>query len=375
MLVSQDMGQVSKAINQFGMDAGYELSYSPDYLISPASISTALGMTYLGAAGITKEQFEKVLYYPKESEILDEFKVFMNVFENTHPGTTISMANKLWAGQNRIDLNTDFVKKNKDYFRSELEFLDFGNSSASSNTINNWVADKTDNKIVNLIDPGIINSDVVLILTNAIYFKSNWAKKFDPKLTRSGKFTNEQKEKISVDFMINDGSYQTYEDGTVNLIELPYEGETFSFLIMLPKVSMKELEDKLIAENYEQWIASMNKRKFELVQVPRFKSSSRLKLKQMLTDLGMPNAFQGANFDGMGSARGRIELSEVVHETYMEFNEEGTEVAAATGVVAESRSAASAPKRFIADRPFLYALRHIESNTILFFGKMSNPKY
>ena len=374
-LLSQQVDEIPNSMNQFGLDAGYELSNTPDYLISPASISTAIGMTYVGALGQTKAQIKNVFYYPDGSQFLSGFSEFIDVFNVTDPNTTISMANKLWAGDGRIELDPGFVQNNQAYFRSEPEFLDFGDSKKASQTINDWVAANTEDKVLNLIDPMLITPDAVLILTNAIYFKSNWARKFDPTRTKKGDFINDQKEKVTVNYMVGDGYYKTYENEYIDLIELPYVGEKFSFLILLPKTSVMDLEDHMVIENYHTWTRSMRNQKFEWVQVPKFKSSSKLDLKEMLIRLGMTNAFQGADFGGIGSADGRIELSAVVHQTFMEFNEEGTEAAAATGVVAVARSMPPPPKRFIANRPFIYILRHIESNAILFIGKMSNPKY
>ncbi len=375
LLLSQDLDKIPNSINQFGFDAGYELANTSDYLLSPVSISTAIGMTYLGALGQTEEEIKKVFYYPEESQFLRGFSTLIGVLNDTGPNTTISMANKLWAGNGRIKLNSEFVRKNKEYFKSELATLDFSNAQMTSQTINDWVAANTEDKILNLIDPSLITEDAVLILTNAIYFKSNWANKFDPKLSKKGSFKNDEKGNFTVDYMIGNGDYKSFEDEYIEVIELPYAGEKFSFLIILPKTPMNDLENQLVVENYNEWVSRMEKQRFELVQVPKFKSSSKLELKEMLTRLGMPSAFNGGNLDGMGVATGIIELSAVVHQTFMEFNEEGTEAAAATGVVAITRSSLPAPKRFIADRPFIYVLRHIESNSIIFIGKMSNPKY
>lgn len=367
---------ISNSVNQFGIDVIQQFRDTSDYLISPASVSTAMGMTYLGALGETKEEIKGVFHYPEDQIFAKDFPLLINQFEGSYPNTSISLVNKLWAGNGRIKLNEQFVQKNKKYFNSTLDTLDFNDREKASFTINDWVANQTENQITDLIDPGFITSDLVLVLTNAIYFKSNWASKFDKNLTEKGFFFNEEKEKIEVDFMTNNGYYNSYEDEYTDILELPYADDSFSFLILLPKKSMIELEKQLTYNSYIQWVRMLTPRKFELLQLPKFKSSYNIKMNDLLIDLGMPSAFSSANFTAMGSSvLGPIIISSVIHETFMEFNEEGTEASAVTVVGMAARSMPPPPKNFVANRPFIYLLRHTKSNTILFIGKMSNPKY
>lgn len=357
------------------MDASYELSKLSDYLLSPASISTAMGMTYIGALRQTKQQINKVFYYPEETDFLNGFSLFNDLINKTEGNVTISSANKLWAGKDRVVLNKDFVQKNLNYFKSSIEVLDFEDPLNTSKTINHWVANNTNNKIEDLISPDHLKDDAILVLTNAIYFKSNWATKFDPLLTKKGEFINHENKSLTVDYMSGKGSYKTFQDEDVKILELPYLGEEFSFLVLLPTHSIKSLENYLTNDSYTYWTENLRQTEFELIQIPKFKSSFKIEMKDMLSEMGMPNAFNGAaEFNGIGSARGQIILSAVIHQTFIEFNEEGTEAAAATGIVAQARSSHE-PKKFIVDRPFIYVIRHIQSNTILFIGKQSNPKY
>ncbi|MGL1888202.1 MAG: serpin family protein [Reichenbachiella sp.] len=376
ILIGQKQNKISTSINSFGLDAGFYLSDSSDYLISPVSISNAIGMTYLGAVGQTKEQIKKVLYYPEESELLTGFSSYNDILNRPDRNVTITSANKLWAGKGRVQLNKDFVQKNLNYFKSSVEEIDFDYPDRASQTINNWVAAKTEDRIDKLIMPDHITLDAILVLTNAIYFKSNWAKKFDSDLTKKGTFTNHENKNLTVDYMSGKGIYKTFQDEEVNILELPYLGKEFSFLIFLPINSMKSLEEYLINDNYTYWTQHLTERKFELVQIPKFKSSFTIEMNDILSKMGMPNAFNeiAAEFSGIASMGGNIWLSAVIHKTYIEFNEEGTEAAAATGVVVEQRSTRQ-PNKFIVDKPFIYAIRHVPSNTILFIGKQSNPKY
>ena len=375
LISGQNTNEIPKSINRFGLDAYMKLQDRSDFLISPASISVAFGMTYLGGLGDTKQEIKKVFYYPEEREFLDGFSNFIDVFESSDTVTTISLANKLWAGKGRLKLYPEFLEKNQKYFKSDLEEVDFGSPGKARDTINQWVSRKTNDKITELIDEAFITPDMVLILINAIYYKSSWAKQFDQSLTYKGNFTNDQNTLIEVDFMMSDGYYKAYEDKYVDLVELVYADEKFSFLIFLPKKTMQELEREIVI-NYQNWSRWTVRREFELLAVPKFKTSFHISLQKMLSELGMARAFKGGNLNGIGtSPLGSITLSDAVHETYLEFNEEGTEAAAATAIGAVARSMPPPPKRFIADRPFIYVIRHIETNTILFMGKVSNPSY
>jgi serine protease inhibitor len=211
------------------------------------------------------------------------------------------------------------------------------------------------------------------VLTNAVYFKSTWNNPFDPKLTIQKDFIRDSKLKKKAFFMVNKGNYAAFENEVVRVLELPYSGNEFSFLILLPQNNIKEVEDFITLENFNSWTSNLHPRNFTLIQIPKFKSSFELELNNRLKNLGMPGAFgPAANFDGIGSASGTIMLSKVVHRTFIEINEEGAEAAAVTAVGAIARSM-PAQNEFIADHPFIYVLRHVKTNTVLFIGKMSNP--
>ncbi|HOX82916.1 MAG TPA: serpin family protein [Chryseolinea sp.] len=374
ILKAQDYKPVVEANNSFGLDLCYGISSTSDHLLSPISISSAIAMTYVGALGETKDQMKKVFYYPEDLKLNAGFSDISKILSQPFKSSSVSIANKLWVGDGRVNLNPDFVSINQQYYSAALETLNFDDPNESSKTINNWVSSNTNNKINELIDPSSIGSDVILILTNAVYFKSNWKKKFDPSLTTAGKFATDKDEKIDVSYMFNKGSFNHYEDDIVRVIELPYEGDDFSFLLLLPRTTMDILEDRLTNENYSSWILNMRPREFDEVRFPKFRNSFRIELSKVLKDMGMTNAFNGsAQFEGIGnSPRGKMTLSKVIHQSFIEVNEEGTEAAAATGVVVVARSA---PGRFIVDRPFIYAIRHVKTNTLLFIGKASNPKY
>jgi serpin B len=376
LAMAQELKPIANSINAFGLDAYYQISQREDYVISPISISSAIAMTYAGALGETKEQIKKVFYYDDDSTLNKGFSDLSRILNQPYAGTTVAVANKLWADKRRIELDPNFIRVNKEYYAAGLETLDLGNVTEASKSINDWVSLHTYNKINDFLKPDFFSRDLILVLTNAVYFKSKWKNPFDPKLTIQKDFIRDSKFKKKASFMVNKGNYSTFENEVVRVLELPYTGNEFSFLILLPQnnINIKQVEDFITLENLNSWTSSLHTLGFTSIQIPKFKSSFELELNDMLTNLGMQNAFgPGAEFGGIGHANGNIILSKVVHQTFIEVNEEGAEAAAVTAVGAVARSMAPEPIEFIADHPFIYVLRHVKTNTILFIGKMSNP--
>lgn len=362
------------SINKYGLAAYAHLSGESDFLISPISISTAMAMTYLGSEGETKKQIEKVFHFSDDENFLLGFSELFKRFKQDDPNSTLAVANRLWPGE--ITMTDVFKAENGYYFNTSIEPLDFSNYEVVSNTINQWVAQNTNDKITELVDAEKLPPDFVLFIVNVIYFKAGWLNEFDPDLTKKGSFTNDRGEQIEVDYMHASGKYKVFGNKVVDVLELPYSNSTFSFFVLLPKISIKELEGLFTVQNYFEWTLSTQHTSINHLQIPRFKVRYNDELKDDLISMGMPKAFEGdAEFFRMGhSPKGNIFISTVIHETFLDFNEEGTEAAAATAIGASARSMPPPPRDFIVDRPFIYLIRHNDSGTILFLGKNSNPK-
>jgi serpin B len=245
-------------------------------------------------------------------------------------------------------------------------------------TINAWVSDKTRSKIKNLIQRNFIDDDTRLILTNAIYFKGQWEKEFEKPLTKDEEWHGPAPRPVPM--MHQQGRYLYYEDSGFQALELPYRGRQLSLLIVLPreKDGLAALERQWAAgDAYRQVTDGLDYEGTVHVSLPRFKIEAEFKLKPVLCGLHAELAFSDeADFSGI--AEEPLKISEVVHKAFVEVNEEGTEAAAATAVgmilCAGISGPAPIPKVFKADHPFLFFIRDRKTDTVLFSGRVLDPK-
>ena len=224
-----------------------------------------------------------------------------------------------------------------------------------------------------MIAPDILNSLTRIVLTNAIYFKATWVNQFDPAQTKKQPFTIAPGQQVDVSMMSQKASVGYAEFGNLQVLELPYVGEDTSMVILLPKNvdGLAELEQQLTPENLRNWLSSIRYDECpEILQLPKFRLNSAFEFKQVLSKMGMASAFDNAaDFSGM-NGRKDLFLANVIHKTFVDVNELGTEAAASTEVMGVSRCGGG---RFRADRPFIFLIRHIQSGSILFMGRVVNP--
>jgi serpin B len=371
-----DTAAVVKGNNTFALDLYRDLAAQDGNLFfSPYSISTALAMTYGGARGETAEQMAKALHFTLPPPRLHA------AFAGLQRGLTVAgeqgkyrlrVANRLW-GQKDYGFLPDFLKLSAERYGAGLKEVDFAAAPEQARrAINAWVEEQTQNKIKELLRPGVLTVDTRLVLTNAVYFKAAWMRPFSPKQTRKGDFHVSADKKVTVPLM-HDSPRTNYADaGTVELLELPYEGHDLSMIVLLPKAALPPLEKQLTEANLSAWLRKLDGYRVE-VTLPRFKVTAEFMLRDALSRLGMPLAFDmhKADFSGMTS-RERLPISHVVHKAFIDVNEAGTEAAASTAVVMDPRSLPP-PATFRADRPFLYLIRDNRTGSILFLGRVVNP--
>lgn len=348
---------------------------------SPFSISTALAMTYAGARGNTEAQMAQVLHFSLSQERLHPgYSVLMRGLQAESPqgGFELSIANALW-GQSGYEFHKEFIGITRDYYDAGFKEADFvNNTEQARETINRWVEAKTRDKIKELIKPGILTDLTRLVLTNAIYFKGQWMSQFKKGMTRPEPFELMGGEKIEVPMMNQTKELNYSEDETAQILEMPYEGNQLSMVIFLPKEKkgVKDLENLLGAETFKNWVSTLRKQEV-IVSLPKFKMTSEFLLNEELKALGMTDAFDTelADFSGMTPDPVGLYILAVVHKAFVDVNEEGTEAAAATAVVMNLKAMMPEPKPvFRADHPFIFVIRDKSSDSILFIGRVMDPR-
>ena len=331
------VGRLVQGNNQFALDLYAKLrTQDGNLFFSPYSISTALGMTYAGARGETAEQMATTLHFGKDQEKLHPAfsQLIKQINGDGKPrGYELYTANALWL-QNDYHFLPEFLKLTKTNYGAELREVDFVKATEQARlTINGWVEKQTKDKIKELFKPGILDQTTRLVLTNAIYFKGNWASPFKKEITRDEPFLTAADKKVDVPMMQQIGTFNYLQSDNLQLLEMEFGGKELSMVVLLPKQvdGLADLEKNLTAEKLQAWFSKLHKANV-LVFLPRFKTTSEFQLNGTLSDMGMKRAFDpAADFSGMTGSRD-LHISAVVHKAFVDVNEEGTEAAAATGV-------------------------------------------
>jgi len=370
----EDIIGVATANNRLAFDLyGRLREEEGNIFFSPWSISSAMAIALEGARGETESEMRAVLHLPGE-ERRPAFARLYNEINKKDKRYELATANAVWAQKDFqiLDAYFDVIEK---YYGGNVENLDFiGDTEGSRKTINGWVEGKTKEKIKDLIPRGAIDGQTRLVITNAIYFKGQWVKQFDLKNTQESEFRVTPDKAVKVRMMnLRDAKFRYAEDGTVQILELPYAGEELSMLILLPKEdSPDKVEGTLTAQRINEWRASMKEEQVD-VYLPRFKLETKYGLVETFKELGMRQAFDlgQADFSGMTGWRDLF-ISSIIHQAFVEVNEEGTEAAAATGVIV-TLTAMPTKKIFMADHPFIFIIMDRTTGAILFLGKVANP--
>jgi len=345
--------------------------------ISPASVAFALAMTWNGAAGETREAMSRALEL--KGMDLDQVNqaslALKNALQQADPTVQLHIANSLWAKKG-LEFKPDFMDRNRRFFNAEVAALNFGDPRSPA-TINDWVGRNTAGKITKIIER--IDSNSILFLVNAIYFKGRWTAEFKKELTTERPFTPATGGPVQVPMMTQSGSFQYYESPEFQAISLPYGNRRWNMRIFLPSPgrTLPQFLKSLTPSNWDIWMRSFKKRDGD-ISLPRYRVEYEKTLNDPLKSLGMDVAFDRsrADFSGMIETSERAYINQVKHKTFVEVNEEGTEAAAATSVGVSVTSFEPPRERFrmVVDRPFFCAIRDDQTGTILFLGAINNPK-
>jgi serpin B len=379
----EDLAKLARSSDAFGFDLYQRVRGTPGNLvISPASITTALTMTWAGARGETAEQMRFVLHLEgTPEEVMTSSGQLSRSLQDPARPITFRIANRLFA-QKSYPLLPDYQERVLETFGAPVEPLDFVDAPEPSRLhINQWVESQTEKRIKDLIPDGGINSLTRLVLVNAIYFLGSWLERFRTEMTHPEPFHLSPSKMKEVPTMHRTGDYRVVSRYGLTALELPYEGGDLSMLLLVPDRidGLAAVEASLDAHKLDSLAGALRSEKVQL-SLPKFEvnPSASLSLGDELQAMGMPLAFDAsqADFGGITDSPEGCFLSEVVHKGFVKVDEKGTEAAAATAVMMRSLGFAreDPPRRVQVDRPFLFLIRDDASGMVLFLGRVSDPQ-
>lgn len=365
---------------RFGLDLYGRLREAPGNLfLSPFSISTALAMTAAGARGTTLDEMREVLRLPA-----DPHPAFRALLAGLAPAGgggrpfDLAVANAIWA-QKGYPWRDEFKRLVADHYRAGANDAEFvGDPDGARKAINLWVQKQTRDVVKDLIPPDVVTALTRMVLTNAIYFKGQWAGPFDKPSTKPQPFHLAGGGTADAPLMYRMGPHRYAEGDGYQVLDLPYRGDRVSMTVFLPAKpdGLPALEKALTADRLAEDLGRLRTESRVHVHLPRFKAEKQFRLKEPLQAMGMKAAFGAADFSGMHTGTEHLQITEVVHKAVVEVDEEGTTAAAGTAVVVGRAPSPPPPppKVFRADRPFLFLLRDAATDTVLFLGRLTDPR-
>ena len=379
----QAVTELVRGNNEFALDLYEEVckvQESDNIFFSPYSISSALGMTCDGARGQTAVDMALVLRFTIPAEAVN--RAFRSLTETLSSGDlsgaesgdpfTLSISNGLWV-QNGFNLLDEYVAEVTRYYSAAVRNLDFINDlEGSRETINEWVAESTLNKILDLIPPGVLKEDTRVVLTNAVYFKASWRNQFDEYFTEDAPFFLTGGSTIEVPMMNQTDYFNFISTEGCSAIELDYAAGNASMLVLLPDGDIQEFQQDFDADMLETIRRRLSSCNVSL-SMPKFEFSRSMQLSQILKTLGMESAFgSDADFSGFTGSPDLF-ISEVLHKAFVKVDEEGTEAAAATAVVMGLTAMPAQPVEMNINRPFMFFILDRKTGSIVFMGRVMDP--
>jgi serpin B len=340
-------------------------------------------MTYAGSRGETEAQMAQTLHFLPQDRLhaalnaldLELAKRGAAASSDATP-LQLNIANAVWAEQTFPFLQSylDLLAQN---YGAGIQLADFINQyEAVRKEINGWVSDETNEKIQDLLPEGVLKPSTRMVLVNAIYFKADWRTPFDPANTHDAPFHLLDGSDVQVKMMSESLSGVPYVQGDgYQAIGLPYQGDTADMVIIVPEEGrFEEFESMLNDQKLDEILGSMQPGGGLQLELPKFSFTADFGLKDQLTVMGMPDAFDPdrADFSGMTGTRD-LYIDDVLHKAFVAVDEKGTEAAAATAVIMDLASVMLPDVTLTVDRPFIFLIRDLPSGQILFAGRVLNP--
>ena len=328
-IVGNEVDRAVEAVNCFAYDLYEHVEQEEGNLfLSPLSIATALAMVYAGADGQTASEMENVLHLGSTPGVHDSFHALIESFQGNNRPFDVTLANALWPKED-FPFKEEYVQQIGTDYQGHTQNVDFSQTQQAADLINDWVDEQTRGRVTDLVSPSSL-ADVVMVLTNSIYFNAFWNAPFDPEATHDRKFQLESGESITVPTMYHQAAFGYTEIDGYEIVEMPFRAGASSMIVMAPpqgESSAGLQTDTLV--RVSDWLATSPERLgCTDLAIPKFQTTVSTDLVGVLQGMGIRSAFEDADFSRMTD--GGIKLGEVLHKATIEVNEQGTEAAAAT---------------------------------------------
>ncbi len=369
-----------EADNVFGLELFQKIREESDeenIMISPLSISLALAMAYNGANGDTQNEMEQTMKLNglTPEQINTSYKNLIAALLSLDEDVIFEIADAIFY-KDDFSVKQNFIDINKNYYDAEVNALDFSNTSALE-TINSWVAEKTHDKIAKILDQ--LSPDDRMLLLNAIYFYGTWTNEFDQDGTKMLNFYFADGSNKEVAMMSKEDKLEYTSNNIFSAVKLPYGTGQYNMLILRPAEgeTSQTLIDELSVDNWKIWNDNFETKDNVVITMPRFKFEYQLDLIPVLKEMGMQKAFSSSLADFSNISDIDLFISGVIHKSYIDVNETGTEAAAVTAIVFTTTSIEEPAQKiyFTVDKPFVFAITEKDTNAILFIGEVQNPQY
>ncbi len=372
--------QLIEADNAFGLELFQNVrntSEDENIMVSPLSVSLALAMAYNGADGETKTEMEQAMKLNglTPEQINGSYEMLVNALQSLDEDVVFEIANAIFYAEG-FPVKQDFLDINQSVYDAEVEGLDF-NDPLTLDVINGWVANKTHDKIPTILEQ--LSDQARMVLLNAIYFYGSWTTAFDEDGTKMNRFTKNDGTILEIPMMSKEDKVEYASTENFSAVKLPYGNGQYEMVVMLPASGYKstELIDELSLQNWKNWNEQFSEQENVVISMPRFKFGFKTKLNEILQQMGMQKAFEPYDADFSKISDVDLYISDVIHKTYIDVNETGTEAAAVTAIVFETTSVGPGHEKihFTVDRPFVFAITEKDTDAILFIGEVQNPQY
>ena len=369
---------ISSTNNEFAVDFYKQIldaEKGKNIFYSPASMYVTFSLLYEGAKQDTAQQMEDVFGFESDAFARQNTTAHaLSSLNRDDDYATLEMANALWMAGWFAPYES-YLDIARSTYLAGAQTLDFGDDKDGSvKRINDWAAEKTNDKITEVIRKSDVHIDTVMVINNAIYFKGTWLTQFAEEDTKKSEFHTNSTDSVNADFMNVKSAFNYIHSDGAQVLQMPYKGDRLSMLVILPDdPDMRQFEESLSAQQIQKWTDNLSNQEV-IVSMPKFETKTKYSLNGPLASMGMPDVFTrgGADLSGIGFAD--LFVSQAIHDAYVKVNEEGTEAAAVTTIIVSPIVAAPPPlPRFIADHPFLFVIQDDESGMILFMGRISNP--